>query len=156
MNPSLLLVEIGNTTLGIGLTSGDKVVFLGSIDTDKKASATHYEEQLQELLTTSLPKGCKLEGGYLSSVVPELNDALLWAMQRVTRGAVGLINREDIEPHLPIAIEQPQSVGKDRLLDCLGALTLAKKPLIVIDLGTAMTVNVIDAEGRYIGGMIIR
>ena len=151
----LLLVEIGNTTLGIGLASGDKVVFLGTIPTDKQASVEHYQLRLREVIVESPLATGEAHDGYLSSVVPELNETVLEAMQCVVRGKVTLIEREDIERHLPLAIEHPETVGKDRLLDCVGALTLAKGPLVVFDLGTATTLNAIDKEGRYIGGMII-
>ena len=156
-NDKLLLVtEIGNTTLGVSVMQGDKVLGVDYWDTIRTADAAHYAPMFRALVQRYVAQGQTFAGGGLTSVVPQLDAAVAQAMQEALADKpVQVVSRADIAKQLPIAIEVPESVGKDRLLDCLGALSLAKAPLLVIDMGTATTVNVVDAQGRFRGGMII-
>ena len=147
----VLLLEIGNTTLGVAMLRDGQVVRLGSLPTYPTASVAHYGEALAKFLASQE----RPEAGVLSSVVPALTPIVREAMQQEVQGEVHVVSRQDIERVLPIAVEQPEAVGRDRLLDCVGALTLVQAPSIVIDMGTATTVNVVDAQGRFAGGMIM-
>ena len=156
-NPRLTLaVEIGNTTLGVSVMQEGQVVGVDYWDTIRTADAAHYAPMFRALVQRYVARGYVFVGGALTSVVPQLDAAVAQAMQEALADMpVQVVSRADIEERLPIAIEDPASVGKDRLLDCLGALSRTKAPLLVIDMGTATTVNVVDAQGRFRGGMII-
>ena len=155
-NPRLILaVEIGNTTLGVSVMQEGQVVGVDYWDTVRSADGSHYLPLFRSLVQRYVTQGYIFAGGALTSVVPPLDDVVAQAMQEALGQPVHVVTRADIEKRLPIAIEDPTSVGKDRLLDCLGAMTIASAPLLVIDMGTATTVNVVDAEGRFRGGMII-
>lgn len=152
----LLTIDIGNTTIGIGVCQNKKVVYATHIRIDKDdKDAAHYVKVLKDLLGDfQLTDFC---GSILSSVVPELNETLLAAMETVLQKPARLVTLEDIRKMLPVKVKSPDSVGKDRLMDCIGAKARfpKNKPFAVIDMGTATTVNVVDKNGAYVGGMII-
>jgi type III pantothenate kinase len=87
----------------------------------------------------------------MASVVPTVSDAIAEVCQR---HSIKLIVAEASNVPLPLRVERPESVGHDRLMDAFAAERLYGAPLIVVDLGTATTFNVVGADGVFIGGAI--
>jgi type III pantothenate kinase len=86
------------------------------------------------------------------SVVPAWTDAIARAATRAGRSIV-VATHETIP--LPARVASPSSVGADRLLGAWAARELVGAPCIVVDVGTATTIDVVDAEGRFVGGAIL-
>ena len=96
-----------------------------------------------------------VEGGIISSVVPELRYVLGKVMERLTGKAFLVVsNRMDLGD-MEIKMDIPSQVGADLLVDAAAALSLYKPPLVIFDMGTATTMSVLDAQGNYIGGVIV-
>lgn len=145
----ILAMDIGNTTTSFALLKGGRVVARASLstacvkDADLKKTVAHFKKT-SPLLDTCL----------VCSVVPK---AL--ARYRRTLGKFfpcGLfVAGEDFKIPIKNRYRYPAQVGQDRLACAYAAMKQHRAPLIVIDFGTAMTIDVVSAKGEYQGGMII-
>lgn len=150
-----LAVDMGNSSLAVGIMNEQGVAYASRIKTDRQKTEMHYLLQFRQILAEFKIEASDINGSILSSVVPELNFSVMLAMKWLTGKEVMILGNEDVDTGLEIAITDPSSLGKDRIADCVGALTQYEAPMIIIDMGTATTVNIIDDQKRYIGGMII-
>ena len=153
MSDLLLAVDIGNTTIECGLFDGAKLA------ADWRLSSTVSRTPDECWLATSffLQSG-GLEAGRLralavASVVPE-HTANFTAMARRFDSDPLVISVETC-PFLAVRYQDPRQVGADRLCNAYGGFHLFGGPLIVVDFGTATTLDVIDGEGVYLGGVIL-
>ena len=132
-----LLIDIGNSTVVIAYSDAEgNIKDIWRLKTIKGETISFFRRELRAALYNFglLKKDGtleKIDNIVISSVVPEIND-------KVTQ-----------------AIESPSQLGKDRLADAIGALCYYGAPAIVIDMGTATTIGVIDEKGDFIGGMIM-
>ena len=99
-------------------------------------------------------KPSDIEGGILSSVVPYLQTIIPHAVRLLT-GVDIMVVGPGIKTGLNIRMDDPGTVGSDLIVSAVAARAKYPLPIAVIDMGTATTISVIDAEGNYIGGMII-
>ena len=90
----------------------------------------------------------------VSSVVPGLNEPLAHRLLR-DKGLTPRFIDHGTPLEIELAVNHPQEVGADRIADVVGALDFASPPFLVIDSGTALTVDVLDAQRRYLGGVIV-
>jgi type III pantothenate kinase len=95
-----------------------------------------------------------IEGGIISSVVPELRKALRLAIEKVT-GKWLMVVGPEITTGITIDMDIPGQLGSDQIADAIAALAKYPTPILIFDMGTATTLSVIDKEGVYRGGMII-
>ena len=95
-----------------------------------------------------------IEGAILSSVVPPLNSVILTAVEKVT-GIRPLLVGSGMKTGMNILMDNPKSVGSDQIVDAVAASHEHPLPLIVIDMGTATTMCVVDKHRNYIGGIIL-
>lgn len=148
----LLVLDIGNTNIAVGLFDQDELTGhwrLSSLErTEDEAGLL-----LLELLKENGVSKEEIDGAILSSVVPRLEE--------VWRDAIG--GYLDVEPFvvtpkmdLGIVIDMPNpgEVGADRLVNSVAAVAKYGCPLITVDLGTAVTLDVVSASGAYVGGAI--
>ena len=96
----------------------------------------------------------EITGGIISSVVPQLTDILKRSLQ-ICCEIEPLVVGPGIKTGLNILIDNPKQLGSDLVVDAVAALAEYKPPLIVLDLGTASTMSVLDRNGNYRGGVII-
>lgn len=164
-----LILDMGNSTIVAALMKNGEVIHSIRIPSDREKPQDFFEKALSPL--HKFTKRCGVTMCVLSSVVPELNDTLLAAAQTTFRipkeGMKGLITDEMISHAITMDVDNPSAVGKDRICDCVGALayhiTSNTRWAIVIDMGTATTVNVIipktqeegNIMGTFLGGQII-
>ena len=151
----LAAIDIGNTHIVTGLLKEDRQL----LDTERMAadrdlSAVSYEKMLRALLERQGLQAEDLQGAAMSSVVPEVNEAVREGTRRVLGREPMLL--EDVRGlDLHIETEHPEKVGKDMLADAAGALEEYSGDLIIFDLGTATTCSVVTADRRYLGHLII-
>ena len=148
----ILTIDIGNRRTCFGLFSNERLVASFERVTDPKRSAEDLAEWLSRRLAEAGAEPAAILRTILSSVVPDAVPALASAIRRLTGQALILVDRGTIG--LPIKNDNPASVGTERLIDALAASKRYGLPLIVINLGTATTISVLDAEGNFIGGSI--
>lgn len=141
----LLAIDIGNTTIGFALMKNGRVVSvlkietMASIGTIKKVAAKIFKDQA-------------VSRAVICSVVPQVTKTLEVILSKMV--AVDVIGRDIIVP-IKNRYKKPKQVGQDRLVGAYGAMKIYGRPLIVVDLGTAITFDVISSKGEYLGGAIV-
>lgn len=155
-----LILDMGNSTIVAALMTNGEITHSARIPSSRQKPQEFFEEELSKLMAHA--DGADVERCALSSVVPELNERLCAAAEAVTNAPVTVITTEMIQQMLTLDVDEPSAVGKDRLCDCIGALSLdvinGTEWAVVIDMGTATTVNVISCSSTgctFHGGMII-
>ncbi|MGM9971614.1 MAG: type III pantothenate kinase [Anaeroplasmataceae bacterium] len=150
----ILVVDMGNTNIVFGVLDKTNVVFSGRIGTDRSKMTIDFLMSFKTLLEFYNIKPDSLDGGILSSVVPELTYMVKDAMEMIIKKEV-LVVGAGIKTGLNIKIDDPKTLGADRVADAVAAIEEYKAPMIIIDMGTATTISVIDKSKCHIGGMII-
>lgn len=150
----ILVLDTGNTNTVIGGIDQGVLRFSIRFQSDRNKTRDEYALLLHGLLSQKGVDPAEIEGGIISSVVPKLRHVLGQALKQLT-GKTFLVVGPGLKTGLPIRMDIPSQVGSDLIVDAVAALTLAKPPLVIFDLGTATTMSVVDEHGSYIGGMII-
>ena len=149
----LLAVDIGNSSISVGLFSENTIVHYFRLPADLRKTPEEYRDLLTEQLDTKGIALEKIDDMAIASVVEQLSSTL----QRVSHLLWGrnplVISYQDI-PELKIRYDKPETVGIDRLLAALAAYKTYGAPLIVADIGTAVTIDVLSSEGEFLGGII--
>ena len=149
----LLLFDVGNTHVTLGGYDGSRCLFTGRIATDRRRTEDEYAMTLESVLHMHGYVPADVEDGIISSVVPAVTQALDRAFQLLWhKTAMKVTTAMDLG--LEVRTDTPELLGKDLIVDAVGAKSKYHCPILVFDLGTATTCSVIDARGVYRGGMI--
>jgi type III pantothenate kinase len=149
----LLLTDIGNTSIKLGLAKDDEIRATYTLPTDDSQSADGFGLQLRQL-TEHAALGEDIDACIISSVVPGIEPAFRRACERFF-GLRPLFAHRELEVPLENHYEMPQEVGADRIVAAYGARRLFPDPasIICVDYGTATTFDCVT-EQAYLGGMI--
>lgn len=148
----LLVVDIGNTNITLGLYDNDELKGTFRFTTKTKRTSDEYGIVLTNLLFTSSCKIEDIEGIIISSVVPKLMHSFINAVKKYLKQEP-LIVGPGIKTGITINIEDPRSVGADRIVDLAGALAHYPTPCLVLDFGTANTYDYLDANATFTYGV---
>src|SRR3954453_15294371 len=147
----LLALDIGNTNVTAGLFRAGALLATRRAPTDDRATVDGFEllpDGLLRLDGMSLPD---LDAMALASVVP----ALTAAVESIAgRHDIPLLSAGAGTVPLAVRVDRPGDVGADRLVNALAAARLHGTPAVVVDLGTATTLDCVAADGAYVGGAI--
>lgn len=149
----LLVIDAGNTNIVFAVHDGAEWRGAWRIATDPQRTSDEYAVWLMALLGFSGLKRADVHAAVIGTVVP----AALYHLRRLCREwfeAEPLIARSNLDWGFDIRVDNPAEVGADRLLNSLAAHQAYGGPLIVIDLGTATTFDVVAGDGAYVGGVI--
>ncbi len=149
----LLTVDIGNSQVSIVLFDGERRVDGWRLPTDARRTADEYGVLVRGLLDAAGHDSAEIDGAVISSVVPRLTNVFDVVARRIS-GSPPLVVRPGTTTGLPVRYEPPSSLGPDRVADAVGAVARFGAPVIVVDLGTATTFNVVNAAGTFVGGAI--
>ena len=149
----ILAIDIGNSNIVIGGVEGEKILFESRIRTDATKTSDEYCVDLKILLDVQGVPVNAIEGSIIASVVPQVLNSFQTAILKLT-GKTSLVVGPGLKTGLNIKIENPAQTGADLVVGCVAALREHKPPLIVVDMGTATTVVVLDETGALIGGSI--
>ncbi len=149
----ILAVDIGNTNIVLGTVDEGKVSNLCRMETNRLKTQFEYAATINSLFDLMDMRGLDFEGAVVCSVVPPLTKSLSGAVEIVT-GIKPLIVGTGIKTGLNILIDNPAQLGSDLVAGAVGALHDYPLPIIIIDMGTATTISVVDAKGAYRGGVI--
>jgi type III pantothenate kinase len=149
----LLAVDIGNTTVAVGVFEGKELRRDWKIRTDREKTADEYGIVLLELLRASGLEPAPITDMIISSVVPPLTP-VFQALSRDMFGLKALVVGPGLRTGMPILYENPFEVGADRVVASVAAFEKHGGPSIVVDFGTATTFDVITEKGEYLGGAI--
>lgn len=150
----LLVLDMGNTNITMGVFDGDRLVVESRLATDYRRMEDEYAMNLMEILRLYHLRREDITGAILSSVVPSLDRAMRHAIRKVadvTPMQVG----PGIKSGINIRIDNPAQLGADLLVGAVAASAKYGAPCLLWDLGTATKVSVIDKDGAYRGGAIM-
>ncbi len=148
----LLVLDVGNTNTVMGIYSGDKLTNHWRL-TSKKQTVDEVGFMILGLLNASEIKKEEINAAAYASVVPSLDEMFLEGVKNYI-GVQCLKVTADLDTGLTVKMKNPTGLGADRLLNAVAGIQKYGSPLIVVDLGTAITLDVVSSEGSYIGGAI--
>lgn len=146
----LLTIDIGNTNITMGVYDGDSLLFVTRLATDRARMKAEYAVKFKQILALYGVDAAALTGAAMSSVVPELTERVCDAVALLC-GCRTMVLGPGIKTGMNILIDNPAQLGADLLAGCVGAAALYPLPCLVIDLGTASKISVVDANGAFRG-----
>ena len=149
----LLAVDVGNTNVTLALFDGDRLAADWRVTSHREQTADEMAVELRQLFEL---RGFELDvvtGVVISSVVPTINAALVEASRRYLKCEPVMVG-PGIKTSVRIRYDNPKDVGADRIANALAAYSKYGGPVVVIDFGTAVTYDAINADGDYLGGAI--
>ncbi len=150
----LLAIDIGNTNLVIGCFDSDQLLFKARIATDRLRTSDQYGVEIKSMLETYGVRVADIEDCIISSVVPPVFNSVRTGVIKVI-GKQPMVVGPGLKTGLNIHVDVPSQVGSDRIVIAVAALAEYKAPLILLDMGTATTIEVVEPDNTYIGGVII-
>lgn len=149
----LLAIDIGNTNIVIGCLHDDSIHFKARIATDRTRTSDQYGVEIKNMLEAYGVKKEDISDCIISSVVPPVFNSVRTGVWKVI-GKEPLVVGPGVKTGLNIHVDVPSQVGADRIVTAVAALSEHKAPLIILDMGTATTIDVVEPENVYMGGVI--
>lgn len=149
----LLAIDIGNTNLVIGCFQGDDLKFKARIATDRSRTSDQYGVEIKNMMEAYGVQLSDIDDCIISSVVPPVFNSVRTGVWKVI-GKQPMVVGPGLKTGLNIHVDVPSQVGSDRIVIAVAALAEYKAPLILMDLGTATTIEVVEPENTYLGGVI--
>ncbi len=150
----LLAIDIGNTNIVIGCIQNDKILFEARIATDRTRTSDQYGVEIMTMLQAFGVRKEDLSDCIISSVVPPVFNSVRTGVTKVI-GKQPIVVGPGLKTGLNIQVDVPSQVGSDRIVIAVAALAEYEAPLILMDLGTATTIEVVEPGNVYMGGVII-
>ncbi len=150
----ILAIDIGNTNIVVGVIEDEKICFSERISTDISRTELEYVVSLKTILEIYNIPLENISGSIIASVVPPLTNVVKAAVEKLLN-LTPVIVGPGVKNGLNIMMENPSSVGADLIVNAVAAIKDYGAPVIIIDMGTATTISVVDEKKRYIGGMIM-
>lgn len=150
----ILAIDIGNTNIVVGCIDDQKTYFIERLSTVRTKTELEYAVDLKTVLDIYHIKGTDIEGCIISSVVPQITNTAKLAAEKILKKEVMVLG-PGVKTGLNILMDHPAQLGADLVADAVAGLNEYPVPFIVIDMGTATTVSVVNSKKQYIGGMIL-
>jgi type III pantothenate kinase len=147
----LLVVDIGNTNITLGIVSGGVLGATRRATTRRAASGDELELLFDGLLALDGRSFADVDGLAVASVVPSLTAAAEAAAERL---GIPIVVASAGRVPLAIRVDRPDEVGADRIVNALAAARLYGAPAVIVDFGTATTFDCVGPDGAYVGGAI--
>ncbi|MDE3001098.1 MAG: type III pantothenate kinase [Gemmatimonadota bacterium] len=149
-----LAFDIGNSSIGCAVFDGEDVRIRWRMDTDAGLASAVYSTWLGSALKRAGIEVRELDGAIASSVVRGMTEVMGAAVRSL--GGCDLIEADSrTDPGIEVAVERPEAVGVDRLLAAGAAFRRVRGSVIVVDVGTALTIDLVSAAGCFMGGAIL-
>ncbi len=151
----LLAVDIGNTNIVFGcVDDAGNIALFERISTNHNATAAEYAVLIRNILIMNDFSLTDIGDAIISSVVPSVVNTVRESIRKLF-GVDPMIAGPGVKTGLNILIDNPKQLGSDQAVDAVAAINQYPVPLIIIDMGTATTVSVVDRNKNYIGGLIM-
>ena len=150
----LLVVDLGNTNVVLGLYEGEKLVQTFRVATVRSRTEDEYAVLVQQLFSLRHLSSRGVTATIIASVVPQLTDVMVSAIRQAV-GREPLLVGPGLKTGMPILYDNPQDVGADRIVDAVAAYARYQTGVIIVDFGTATTFNCVSPKGEYLGGVIV-
>ena len=149
----ILAIDVGNTNIVIGCIDKEKCHFIERLSTVRIKTELEYAIDIKSVLDIYHVCPEEIEGGIISSVVPQITTNIKLAAEKILKKE-SLVIGSGIKTGLDIRIDDPGQLGADLVAASVAGIAEYPVPMMIFDMGTANTVCVIDREKRYLGGMI--
>jgi len=149
----LLAIDIGNTNIVIGCIKDDEIVFKARIATDRIRTSDQYGVEIKNMLEAFGVQIADIDDCIISSVVPPVFNSVRTGVIKII-GKQPMVVGPGLKTGLNIHVDVPTQVGSDRIVIAVAALAEYEAPLILMDMGTATTIEVVEPENVYVGGII--
>lgn len=149
----ILAIDVGNTNIVIGCIDKEKCHFIERLSTVRIKTELEYAIDIKSVLDIYHICAEEIEGGIISSVVPQITTNIKLAAEKILKKEI-LVIGSGIKTGLDIRLDDPAQLGADLVAASVAGIAEYPVPLMIFDMGTANTVCVIDREKRYLGGMI--
>ena len=149
----LLTIDIGNTNITLGCFDGDILEFTARLATEHRNTADQYAVEIRNMLSLYNIESEEIEDCIISSVVPSVGKSISNAVSKLCH-IVPLMLGPGVKTGLNIKIDNPAQLGADLVGGAVGALEEYTLPCVIIDIGTASTISVLDKNGAFLGGVI--
>ena len=149
----LLTIDIGNTNITLGAYDSNYLAFTARLATDPRKTDDQYAIEIKQVLSLKEIDSTTIEDCIIASVVPSVARSVSHAISKLC-GISPLMLGPGVKTGLNIKIENPAQTGADLVVGSVAALREHKPPMIVVDMGTATTMVVLDQTGALIGGCI--
>lgn len=149
----LLAIDMGNTHIVTGCIDGERTLFVERLSTEHTRTELEYAMAIDTVLKLHKISASDIDGAVMSSVVPPLTKIISLAVQKII-GQKPMTVGPGVKTGLNILMDNPRTVGADLVVASVAGISEYGAPLIIIDMGTATTIAVIDRDGNYIGGVI--
>ena len=150
----ILAIDIGNTNIVVGCIDKEKIYFTERISTIRTKTELEYAIDIKTILDIHHINRADIEGAIISSVVPQITSAARLAVQKILKKDAMILG-PGVKTGLNIMLDNPGEMGADRVADAVAALAQYPVPLVIIDMGTATTLSVINRNKQYLGGIIM-
>lgn len=149
----LLVLDIGNSNIVAGVFAGPKLVHSWRFATNVRKTSDEYAVLLEDFFKQAGLKRGAIKAAILASVVPPLDPVVQDALQLLFKLRAMVVG-PGLDLGLTVGLRNPDEVGADRLVNAVAAFNAYPGPLLVLDFGTATTVDAVSADGVYLGGAI--
>ena len=150
----ILAIDIGNTNIVVGCIDEEKIYFTERLSTVRTKTELEYAVDLKTVLDIYHIKRTDIEGCIISSVVPQITGIAKLAAEKILKKEIMVLG-PGVKTGLNIVMDNPGQLGADLVADAVAGLASYPVPLVVIDMGTATTISVVNSKKQYIGGMIM-
>lgn len=149
----LLAIDVGNTNITIGFIEKDEITASYRMTTKERLTSDEYAVMIRNFMRLAGLRPENMHAVIISSVVPKVMHSLRNAIIKLL-GFEPLVVGPGIRTGISIQLDNPRTVGADRIADCAGAYAEYGGPLLVVDFGTATTFDYVDEHGVFRAGVI--
>lgn len=150
----ILAINIENTNTTIGCVRDSKFVFVESLSTSMTRTELEYAIDLKNIFELHQLDVSAVDGAIISSVVPPVTNVVKESINRIFKKEAMVIG-PGVKTGLNIMMDNPAQVGSDLVANAVAGIAKYEAPMLIVSMGTATTISVINEKRQYIGGMII-
>lgn len=150
----ILAIDMGNTNIVIGCIDHQHTYFVERVTTSHNKTDTEYAIHIKNIFEMHQINPEDITGAIVSSVVPPLNDTITWAVEKICQKTPLMVG-SGMKTGMNILMDNPKTVGSDLIVDAVAASKEYPCPVIIIDMGTATTISIVDKNCNYSGTVIL-
>lgn len=150
----LLVIDVGNTNIVLGVYNKENLICDFRLNTIKNKTSDEYALSIMDILHANNINKSKINDVIIASVVPDVMHSIENAIKKYLN-LKPIVVENNISLGIEINHDNPETIGADRLVNCIAGIKKYKGPLIIIDIGTAITFDVVDEKEVYQGGAIV-
>ncbi|HBA72363.1 MAG: pantothenate kinase [Geobacteraceae bacterium GWC2_55_20] len=149
----LLVIDVGNSNIVLGVYDGELLVRSWRLSTDKSRTSDEYAVLLHSLFEQAGLDFLSIRATIIASVVPPLT-GVMEAISRDFFKLTPFVVGPGLKTGMPIQYDNPREVGADRIVNAVAGFEKHKCALVIVDFGTATTFDYVNSKGEYCGGAI--